>query len=206
MRTIQEHLRSEFPNPRTMRLWDVKDDQKIVVACACGQIAHFLPGVLQRLRKLPSDTRQVGAFTQAMQFRGRRFRCPLLHSPVPCKGSRKMAFPAHTRVDAMDDLNYADFERLAKSHDELSAHVIALTAILGTMASTASVDYERLEECVNFAAKRLRPGRRPILFDKASLVLSDLEAMQKTLRIEVRKVRNLRKRSAKSEKPRHATL
>jgi hypothetical protein len=30
--------------------------QKIIVTCTCGQIAHFLPGVLQRLHKLPSDT------------------------------------------------------------------------------------------------------------------------------------------------------
>jgi hypothetical protein len=34
----------------------VRDGQKIVVTCTCGQIAHFLPGVLQRLHKLPSDT------------------------------------------------------------------------------------------------------------------------------------------------------
>lgn len=39
-----------------VRLWDVRDGQKIVVTCACGQIAHFLPGVLQRVHKLPSDT------------------------------------------------------------------------------------------------------------------------------------------------------
>jgi hypothetical protein len=98
----------------------------------------------------------------------------------------------------MDDVNYADFERLAKSHEELSAHVIALTAVVGAMVSTAAIDYERLEECINFAANRLRPGRRPILFEKASLVLSDLEGMQAALRIEVRKVRSLRNRAAKT--------
>ena len=98
----------------------------------------------------------------------------------------------------MDDINYADFERLAKSHEELSAHVIALTAVVGGMVSTTAIDYERLEECVNFAAKRLRPGRRPILFEKASLVLSDLEGMQKALRVEVRKIRTLRKRRSKA--------
>jgi hypothetical protein len=32
----------------------VRDGQKIVAACACGQIAHFLPGVLQRLHKCPA--------------------------------------------------------------------------------------------------------------------------------------------------------
>jgi hypothetical protein len=31
------------------------------------------------------------------------------------------------------------------------------------MAATVSVDYERLEECVNFAVKRYRDGQRPAL-------------------------------------------
>jgi hypothetical protein len=29
----------------------------------------------------------------------------------------------------MDDISYTDFERLAKSHEDLSAHVVALTAV-----------------------------------------------------------------------------
>jgi hypothetical protein len=98
----------------------------------------------------------------------------------------------------MYEVSNVDFARLAKSHEELSAHVIALTAVVGGMVSTTAIDYERLEECVNFAAKRLRPSRRPILFEKASLVLSDLERMQKALRVEVRKARGMRKRDSKS--------
>jgi hypothetical protein len=98
----------------------------------------------------------------------------------------------------MDDVDYADFARLAESHEELSAHVVALTAVLGGMVTTTAIDYERLEDCISFAAKRLRPGRRPILFEKASLVLGDLEAMQKALRVEVRKIRTLRKRRRKA--------
>ncbi len=48
----------------------------------------------------------------------------------------------------MDDVTYADFERLAKSHEELSAHVVALTAVVAAMATTSTIDYERLEECI----------------------------------------------------------
>jgi hypothetical protein len=78
---------------------------------------------------------------------------------------------------------------------EISDHVVVLTAIVGAMVTTAIVDYERLEDCVDFAAKRHRPGQRPALLKKASLVLQDLEAMQKTLGIENRKRRNSKKRS-----------
>jgi hypothetical protein len=97
----------------------------------------------------------------------------------------------------VDDVKFEDFERLAKSHEELSAHVIALTAVVGAMVTTSTVDFERLEECVHFAAKQLRPGRRPILFAKASLILEDFEGMQKALRVEVRKIRALDKRASK---------
>jgi hypothetical protein len=49
-------MRRTPSDPLGRRLWDVRDGQKIVVTCTCGQIAHFLPGVLQRLHKMPSDT------------------------------------------------------------------------------------------------------------------------------------------------------
>jgi len=62
------------------------------------------------------------------------------------------------------------------------------------MVTTASVDYERLEDCVDFAAKRYRAGRCPVLLEKASSVLHDLEGMQKSLGIENRKRRNRKKR------------
>ncbi len=39
-----------------VRLWDLKDGQRVAVTCICGRITHFLPGVLQRLHKMPSDT------------------------------------------------------------------------------------------------------------------------------------------------------
>jgi hypothetical protein len=83
-----------------------------------------------------------------------------------------------------------DFARLAKSHKEMSDHIVVLTAIVGAMVTRASVDYERLENCVNFAAKRYRSGHRPALLVKASAVLHDLEAMQKALTVENRKQRN----------------
>jgi len=97
----------------------------------------------------------------------------------------------------VDDVNFADFERLAKSYEELGAHVVALTAVVGAMVTTSTVDFERLEECIDFAAKQLRPGRRPILFAKAALILKDFEVMQKALRVEVRKIRTLRKAASK---------
>jgi len=95
----------------------------------------------------------------------------------------------------VDYVNATDFARLSKSHMEISDHIVVLTAIVGAMATTASVDYERLEDCVDFAAKRYRAGQRPALLKKASSVLHDLEAMQKALGVENRKRRNGRKRS-----------
>jgi hypothetical protein len=64
----------------------------------------------------------------------------------------------------------------------------------GAMVTTASVDYERLENCVSFAVKRYRAGNRPALLKKASSALHDLEAMRKALGVENRKRRNGRKR------------
>jgi hypothetical protein len=77
----------------------------------------------------------------------------------------------------------------------MSEHIVVLTAIVGAMVTTATVDYERLEDCVGFAAKRYRAGQRPAFLQKASSVLHDLEAMQKALGVENRKRRNGRKRS-----------
>ena len=100
----------------------------------------------------------------------------------------------------MDDVSFEDYERLAKSHEELStsheelsAQVIALTAVVGAMATTSSIDFGRLEECIDFTAKKLRSGRRPLLFAKAALVLEDFEVMKMALRIETRKRRKLKK-------------
>ena len=94
----------------------------------------------------------------------------------------------------MEQVNAVNFARLSKSNMEMSDHVVVLTAIVGAMVTRASVDYERLEECVNFAAKRYSAGKRSAFLEKASSVLHDLEAMQKALGVENRKRRNGRKR------------
>jgi hypothetical protein len=100
-----------------------------------------------------------------------------------------------TKEVFVEQVNATDFTRLSKSNMEMSDHIVVLTAIVGAMVTRASVDYERLEECVNFAAKRYRAGKRSAFLQKASSVLHDLEAMQKALGVENRKRRNGRKRS-----------
>jgi hypothetical protein len=87
------------------------------------------------------------------------------------------------------------FDRLELSLREMSAHVVALTAVVGAIATAGAVDYERLEQCVNFAASTVRLGARPVLLAKASAVLAEFERMQRALQIESRKKQGL-KRSA----------
>ena len=96
----------------------------------------------------------------------------------------------------MEHINALDFARLSKSNLEMSEHIVVLRAIVGAMVTRATVDYGRLEDCVNFVLKRYRAGRRPALLGKASSVLHDLEAMQKALGVETRKRRNGGKRGA----------
>jgi hypothetical protein len=43
-------------DPRAMRLWDLGPNQAVFFRCECGRIAQFLPGALQRLHRIPSDT------------------------------------------------------------------------------------------------------------------------------------------------------
>jgi hypothetical protein len=90
------------------------------------------------------------------------------------------------------------FDRLELSLREMSAHVVALTAVVGGIATAGAVDYERLEQCVNFAASTVRLGARPVLLAKASAVLVDFERMQKALQVESRKRRGLKKPAAKT--------
>ena len=97
----------------------------------------------------------------------------------------------------MADFKFEDFEQLAKSHEELGAQVVALRAVVGAMATTSSVDFERLEEFIHFGAKQLRPGLRPILFAQASLILEDFLEMQKALRAETIKIRAGKKVASK---------
>ena len=99
----------------------------------------------------------------------------------------------------MEQVKLDDFELLAKAQKELGAQVIVLTAVVGSMATASTIDYERLEESVNFAAKQLRPGHRSILLAKAAIMLEDLEVMQKVLRVETRKRRNRRKKNAAAD-------
>jgi hypothetical protein len=92
----------------------------------------------------------------------------------------------------------ADFERLEKDHEELKAQLAALTAVVGGITTAGAVDFQRLEECVEFALKGVRLGARPVLLAKAAAVLEDLEEMQKALKIEKRKNRGLKAARPKS--------
>ena len=102
------------------------------------------------------------------------------------------------------------FDRLELSLREMSAHVVALTAVVGAIATAGVVDYERLEQCVNFAASTVRLGARPVLVAKASAVLAEFERMQRALEIESRKRQGLKRSAAKTRllaaPPRSATI
>jgi hypothetical protein len=54
-------------DPRTMRLWDLGEDQAVFIRCRCGRVGQYGPGALQRLHRLPSDT-----LVYDLRF---RFRC-----------------------------------------------------------------------------------------------------------------------------------
>jgi hypothetical protein len=123
------------------------------------------------------------------------FFCPVFKNALRRPHREEFCAGIVTREAFVKYVNAMDFARLSKSHMEVSDHIVVLTAIVGAMVTTATVDYERLEDCVNFAAKRYRPGHRSALLEKASSVLHDLEAMQKALGVENRKRRNNRKRS-----------
>ncbi len=90
------------------------------------------------------------------------------------------------------------FDRLELSLREMSAHVVALTAVVGAIATAGAVDYERLEQCVNFAASTVRLGARPVLLAKASAVLAEFERMQRALQIESRKKQGLKRSAPKT--------
>ena len=92
----------------------------------------------------------------------------------------------------------ADFERLEKDHRELKAQLATLTAVVGGITTAGAVDFQRLEECVNFALKSVHPGARPVLFPKTAAVLEDLEEMRKALKIEKRKSLGLKAARPKS--------
>jgi hypothetical protein len=62
-----------------------------------------------------------------------------------------------------------------------------MTAVVGGMTCAATIDFDRLEECVTFALKSVHPRARPLFLASASAVMEDLEKMQKALAIEKRK-------------------
>jgi len=85
----------------------------------------------------------------------------------------------------------ASFANMKSELDDIKAHLAALTAVVGGISTVGAVNYERLEECVNFAVKAARPRTRPVVLAKAAAVLEDLEGMQAALEIEGRKNRGL---------------
>jgi len=42
--------------PRTLRLYDMGANDVLTVQCACGRLARFAAGELQRRHRVPSDT------------------------------------------------------------------------------------------------------------------------------------------------------
>ncbi len=44
------------PDPRLLRLLDLKDYEHIVITCRCGRSVEYLPGFLQRRHRLSSAT------------------------------------------------------------------------------------------------------------------------------------------------------
>ena len=81
----------------------------------------------------------------------------------------------------MNDLTRIEIERLVGSHEELRVHVLILTAIVGAMATTAKVDLDELEDCINSALKQMRPGWRLTVFDKAAGIKKDFDEMLGTI-------------------------
>src|ERR1700693_2625100 len=79
---------SHAGDPRAMRLYDLADDEVIEVRCPCGRIAEYMPGLLQRLYRVPSDV-----LVYDLQF---RLRCQPLQIVAP--GSRS---PSPTGVHAV---------------------------------------------------------------------------------------------------------
>ena len=57
-------------DPRALRLYDLEPYEHIFVSCQCGQIVQYMPGVLQRRHRVPSDT-----LIYDLQFRFRCSRC-----------------------------------------------------------------------------------------------------------------------------------
>jgi hypothetical protein len=59
---------------------------------------------------------------------------------------------------------------------------VALTAVVGRIATVGTANYERLEECVNFAANMLSLRTCPVRITKPSADLSDFERLKRHFR------------------------
>jgi hypothetical protein len=46
----------DIRDPRTLRLWDLADNEAVVVTCTCRSVVQYRRGYLQRRHRLPSDT------------------------------------------------------------------------------------------------------------------------------------------------------
>lgn len=52
---LNADFRGRFPDPRTIRLYDLRPDQDVFVRCPCGRVVQYQYGVLQKKHRLPSD-------------------------------------------------------------------------------------------------------------------------------------------------------
>jgi len=50
-----------------------------------------------------------------------------------------------------DSPKFSALERLKREFEDVKAHLAALTAVVGGITTAGAVNFERLEECVNFA-------------------------------------------------------
>lgn len=55
---------------RTLRLFDLRPEEYILIRCVCGRVTQSGPGIIQRLTRLPSDT-----LIYDLQFRIRCEKC-----------------------------------------------------------------------------------------------------------------------------------
>ena len=85
-----------------------------------------------------------------------------------------------------------NFDRLETDHRKMTAQVAALTAVVGGVTSLGVVNFDRLEDCVTFALKQVRPSARPLFLARASELLGDLEKLQVALAVEKRKARGFK--------------
>ena len=64
--------------------WDLGRNQAVFFRCECGRIAQFLPGALQRLHRIPSDTLvcDLRHRFQCRKLNGRKFEVTVEELPT----------------------------------------------------------------------------------------------------------------------------